>query len=427
MEPTRCRTTIVRGLSIAALVAATFSGGLMAIVTVRDVLEAATPPTMVLFDHGLTGLRPEQIPAGWTNEQCGACHKEEYQQWSQSRHAAAGTNANFKSQFLNPVGGRQQWCLNCHTPINPGAESFAVQEPVGIDEAFAVHPPWLVNGVDCLACHVRDGKVLVTRASREAEAAHPIQVAPELNTAEFCGGCHQFGMKHEDFPDLLDHRLQQASFEEFLEFRASGGTETRCHQCHMPEGNHLMPGGYSVEMVQSAVDLNLSAQWDDELSMALVEVDLATGHVGHRVPGGEHLFRALTLQMYVESEEGESIRLSQPRPLADRLPRGTVVTQLPQIETIEHGFGPLEEVNPTPDTRLRPGETRRLRYLIPIARPVESPIRVRAEMLYHLLDDEDARSHGFTPDEVKWVVLSQSTSIELGDANCESLQDGPQR
>ena len=389
------------------LASAILAGGAVSLVRVRHILANAKPATPLLFDEGLSALDARQIPPGWTNASCGQCHQEAYDQWKRSRHYVAANNRNFRVQMLHPTAGRQQWCLNCHAPFNPGVTRLPTQEPFGIDAAFTAEASWLTQGVDCMSCHVRDGMVLGTNVTDKGVQAHPMREAPELATAEFCAGCHQFNLKHPDLPDELHGELQQASLDEFLEYRAAGGVETRCHDCHMPGGDHLMPGGYDDEMVSAAIELEISARWREKLQMVQVSVNVATGHVGHQLPGGEHLFRALSIRTKLEGRQGESVipNLSaSPAPLEGE--QGKHVRKWPQVENI--GF------QPKPNTRMRPGEQRQFVYFMALDKTQVAGMKARAEVWYHLLPEHEIEVFGFSRDEMERVVMSEVVEVKLG-------------
>ena len=235
IESLRQRSHWVAGVVILLVIVGIAVAG----VPLQKVLQASSPPSPILFDHGLSPANIE-APVTWNNRQCRSCHQDEYRQWQASRHAAAATNRKFQAQCTQSIGGRRQWCVNCHAPTTPDGDRLPTQEPRNLDRLFSEQPPWLVAGVDCLTCHVRNGKVLTTHISAKGQQAHPLQLAPELGTAEFCAGCHQFAFKSTTFGDEFHGQLQQASLEEFLDFRRSGGAEDTCLDCHMPNGDHLM-------------------------------------------------------------------------------------------------------------------------------------------------------------------------------------------
>ena len=443
MSVTTKRTKAVFSLTC-GLVLLTVVGAAVAVHRVTQVLEAAKPATAVLFDHGLTAL-DLRAPQGWTNTYCGSCHQTEYKQWQQSRHAISASNENFQLECLLPAHGRRQFCVNCHAPRNPGLSAFPPAEPTDLDEAFRSSQPWVSQGVDCLTCHVRDGKVLATTLTEKGQRAHPMRLAPELATSEFCAGCHQFGFKPWDFPDGFNGDLQQASFEEFLDVRAKGQGEARCHDCHLPDGDHRMRGGYSAEMLEQAVWLELAAQWRDDFRNVHISVVVEGGHVGHRIPGGEH-FRYLTLKTTLIDATGRPVTASetsssQADRLMKRLPasqRQKVVRHWPQVETMRrHLPFPVFSSNfstftwphvetkrrrfdkslseRTSDNRLWPGEQRRFDYLVPIDATPSGPLKVRTELWYHLMDDGKARVVGHELDEVRWLVQHKEMSLVVKD------------
>ena len=384
---------------------------------VRRAARGATP---VHFDQGLTVLDP-QAPAGWTNRWCGSCHQHEYERWTKSRHALAGVNDNFQAVFRHKELGRQQWCLNCHAPANPGRDRMPTTEQAAIDRLFQSPPDWLTNGVDCLACHVRDGKVLVSTVTPEAEKAHSSRLAPELASPEFCAGCHQFRFKGYHAPDSFYGQYQQASLQEFLDFRSRGGTQDRCHDCHMPQNDHLMPGGYSPQMLQRAIGLDLSADWVQDQNAVRVSVGISARRVGHRVPGGEY-FRFLTLHTVLTDDSGSKVTAGPgtcPKPDTSAIEERWV-SHWPQTETVRRLIGAVEQewnvpsAKPLPDTRLWPGEARRFTYLMAIdPAQAKPPFRARAEVWYHLMDDNEAREFHFQPEEVTWLVRSDETELVL--------------
>ena len=377
-------------------------GGLCALGPWRSVTSSARRPAAIIFDAGLSPVH-EKLPAGWTNDQCGSCHKPEYQQWKESRHYTSATNHNFQIECLDPNGGRMQFCVNCHAPMNPGHDLFPTTEPSGLDESFQQQPDWLTEGVDCIACHVRDGTVLATTISDKGREAHPMRLAPELASAEFCGSCHQFAFKSSQLPDSFFGNLQQASMEEFLEFRQHTGLDLKCQDCHMPDGDHLMPGGYHLVMLQQAVDLDLAASWGEKPGLLQVTVDLTASEVGHRVPGGEH-FRFLELETTVTDAEGNTVVVEPPEGRDREGPRQ--LGQLPHVERLQRhlhdkgrGHGML------PDDRLRPEQTTTYKYFVQIPQGNDAEaLTVHAEVRYHLMSADKARLFGHGLEDVRTVI-----------------------
>ncbi|MFP6702202.1 MAG: multiheme c-type cytochrome [Planctomycetaceae bacterium] len=384
---------------------------------VRGVLDPAEAGTTILFNRGLEPTVTE-APSGWTNRWCGSCHNREYEQWLGSRHNVAATAHNFEVECLEPVGGRQQYCLNCHAPRIP-ANGLPTSEPPGLDEAFREYPDWLAAGVDCLSCHVRDGVVVATNVTDKGIAKHAMRQDAALGKAEFCAGCHQFAFKDMDLPDHFHGALQQESFEEFLEYRAGGGVETKCQDCHMPHGAHWMPGGYDDEMVRQAVEMDLEARWIEPGRVAEVTVSLRAGRVGHRVPGGEEL-RFLTVRTEVTQADGQPVgtRLAADD-AAVRVEAGEEgdLAEWPIVETLRRQMGDREhgrnlQAPPAPDTRLRPRETRRYTYRIAFHSPATTSLTIRSSLWYHLMHDGKAKLFGHLAQDVQRVVRESEVHLQ---------------
>jgi hypothetical protein len=296
--------------------------------------------------------------------------------------------------------------------MNPGHDKFPTSEPAQLDSWFQQEPDWLTQGVDCITCHVRDGTVLATKVSDKGRVAHPMRLAPELARADFCSGCHQFSFKTSQLPDSFFGDLQQASMEEFLEFRQHSGLDLHCQDCHMPDGDHLMPGGYHLSMLQQAVDMELAAAWSEQPGLLQITVDLTASEVGHRVPGGEH-FRFLELETTLLDADGKTVVLPVPDPprsldnhndTLDSDPRR--LERLPHIERMQRNLNDKGRGHRAlPDDRLRPEETRTFKYLVQVPQsiPIKS-LTVHALVRYHLMSDDKARLFGHDFDDVTTVI-----------------------
>ena len=391
-------------------------GGSWALLAVNRVLQASVAQTPATFDQGLNRLETG-APRHWTNQWCGTCHKAAYSEWKSSRHFVAGTNENFQAQCLDAGGGRQQWCFNCHAPTSPATTLLPMHEPRQLEQLFARPPQWLEQGVGCLTCHVRDGRVLVENVTDKAVAAHPVRQSPELGTAEFCAGCHQFNFKDVHLPDYLHGPFQQASLDEFLDFRHADGFETRCHDCHMPGGNHVMPGGYDNKMLNRALKLELASSWDR--GRVAVSVSVTARRVGHKVPGGE-FFRSVTLHTWLTDAGGRVLQESSTEsPAADAaVVGGDSGSNWPRIEIFSRRRGAFDDdpeslAQPLADSRLRPGETREFRYTLrPAADPARFPLQVHAELWYHVMHETEAEQFHFSPDAVKSIICSERRSVD---------------
>ena len=252
--------------------------------------------------------------------------------------------------------------------------------------------------------------------------------SPELGTAEFCGGCHQFAHKPRQFPDGFRGRLQQASLEEMIAQNRADNEEMRCHDCHMTGGDHGMPGGYDRELVAGALSVSLNVSWRADLNAIQLAVSVSAHGVGHRVPGGEHFFRYLTLRTTLRDTSGATVspaprvRSASPKAATSLV----VLENLPHVVEIRKRLGDFERgkeagIPPTPDTRLNPNETRKFEYLIPLSQSDKNmPLEAQVSLWYHVLDPEEAREFQLRPEELSWELHHVVREIVTGTAVSQS-------
>ncbi len=228
-----------------------------------------------LFEEARRPLARAVMPAGMapSARACAGCHADRYAEWAASRHASAFTNPTFVASFRREP---MRWCRNCHAPLPAQAARDA---------------PLAGEGVNCAACHVRDGQVLTARPPTDAaRAAHPMRVEPALAGADFCGGCHQF-----NFPgDRPPFHYTAAPMQDTLaEWRASAAARRgrACQACHMPGGAHRFPGGRDRALLDGSFALTV-----ERAGPGRVRARLAAAGAGHRVPTGDP-FRRLVLEL----------------------------------------------------------------------------------------------------------------------------------
>ncbi len=130
---------------------------------------------------------------------CGKCHVDIYQEWSESDHAHAYTNTHFRSATDDYSF---EDCLNCHAP-----------EPTLTTGTPAVRPVGREEGVTCVACHLDRGELCGPLEPTGKVHPHPIGVRPEVyDSSGICGRCHE------------------GTFQEWNSVPGQKGT---CQQCHM--------------------------------------------------------------------------------------------------------------------------------------------------------------------------------------------------
>lgn len=247
-------------------------------VTVKGVLERPW------FNHGLSPLEIHvHDPADLSAKSCKNCHQAEYEDWSRSKHREAFTNAHFQEGFQLEKSDR---CVYCHAPLQ-----------VQLDEYHGKSKTQLLDeGVNCAACHIRDGKFW---SGKEAsDLWHTTEKHDLFKSAQFCAGCHQFNLDHtvNGQADITELSAQN-TYREWEIYKERGGTQT-CQNCHMPGGRHLFQGASSHEKVKSAVSFQATRQKNQ------IEFRIQSKDVGHNVPTGD-VFRNIQLQV---SEDGKSFK-----------------------------------------------------------------------------------------------------------------------
>jgi len=254
---------------------------------------------------------PASTPSVLDNASCENCHQAQWKEWKASRHSDAGENAPFNFEYEGHPG---DWCLNCHAPR---------MSSDNLPKATARK-----QGVDCLSCHVREGKLYST--SKAQTSPHKTIADSSFGDTNMCAGCHQFNFPELDHKGSLIQYTAQTMQDTANEFRRStiakaGGS---CTDCHMPKGRHTFPGAYSAEQVQKALRVDLCQ------APTSLQVTITNELLAHNLPSGG-VNRALVVQLW----EGS-------RPQAVREYR------------LERRFiGPIGKRVKTKDTTLKPGKS----------------------------------------------------------------------
>lgn len=238
------------------------------------------PWSTPLFEQARRPLRhvtpPPQI-ASLSAEACGLCHATQYRQWLGSRHAQAFTNRIFVASYRREP---MRWCRNCHAPLPEQAHALTEE------------------GINCAACHVRDGAVLgSTTPTDKALAAHPVRVTGALRDPDFCGGCHQFNFPRDGAAVRYTDQPMQ---DTVAEWRRTGAKDT-CQSCHMAAGSHGFPGGHDADWMRATVRATAR-----QLPEGKVAVELRASGVGHRMPTGDP-FRRLVVDLCADEPCAEPL------------------------------------------------------------------------------------------------------------------------
>jgi hypothetical protein len=187
---------------------------------------------------------------------CGGCHQEVYQQWSESLHHGAWTNANVLAATGNFT---RQECRPCHSPMPVLA--------TGLDVPPEYREFNREDGVHCLSCHGLEDGVAAARTLPDAPCRPRYE--PRLMQAELCYPCHE--PTHQ-------------AFQEYHQSDAYA-LQIRCVDCHMQPlpsrggaADHGPNGGFNPEFVKRAL------AWDCRIVDGAVLVKLRN-RCGHKFPG----------------------------------------------------------------------------------------------------------------------------------------------
>jgi len=238
------------------------------------------------FPNGLAAVLTgwEDDPAALSARSCRNCHAENHAEWSAGQHARAWSDPVFQAGF---AAEERLWCVHCHAPLAAQKKLYLANQ----NDA-----PLLQEGINCAACHVREGRILSVQSNETAP--HPVDGAPRLGTAEFCADCHQFNFPrfrpgHPGAPAYTETPMQN-THHEWL----ASNSERECRFCHYD--GHRLRGPHDREWMQALfgpIEAELASDADGLLSL---RIKLHPGRA-HRFPSGD-LFHALVLEVARDSK-----------------------------------------------------------------------------------------------------------------------------
>ena len=222
-------------------------------------------------------------------ENCGICHKPQFDAWNGSLHSRA-MSPGLMGQ-LNPDHNPEfaASCYFCHAPLTEQAEIKAGARVKGQGSGEYIKNPSFNNklklsGVSCPVCHLREGKVYGPplrqgQGSRvKGQDGHNGFVEKDFfEQAEFCAACHQMDEGYE-----LNGKVLTNTYREWKESEYSKNNIT-CQKCHMPDRQHLFRGIHDSDMVKRGVSFEISAK---EIRKESIKVSLiiTNSGVGHYFP-----------------------------------------------------------------------------------------------------------------------------------------------
>jgi len=271
-----------------------------------------------LFPRGLAPIDAGKAPAALSASACSGCHADQHADWTASRHGHAWTNAIFQREYRDrPL----EWCVHCHAPLREQ-----------LDEVRRGGGPLADEGINCAACHLRDGR-MVSR-TRAPGSPHDRVARADFGGPAFCAGCHQFNFPIIEGSTVTGYTAHP--MQETVRQHDAGPLAARpCLDCHAAgQGRHAFPGGHDAAMIARAVTLEACRDG------GALEVRLTNAGAGHNVPTGD-VHRHLVLRAW---------RPDAPERLAERV--------------LGRRFEPAPDggKRTVADTTVPPRETRTLRF-----------------------------------------------------------------
>ncbi len=183
-------------------------------------------------NHWETAIPNQQVPKGLnslSSKACGQCHTDHYQEWQTSTHSMAWKDLQFQAEIKKETS--PYMCINCHIPLQ-NQQEFMV---TGLKDDDIYQPIKVKNpefdaelqqeGINCAACHVRNGAVMAMEVSHRAP--HASVANPSHLSEQLCIGCHNAVAVVT--PELV------CTFETGDEWKAGPYADTKnCKTCHMP-------------------------------------------------------------------------------------------------------------------------------------------------------------------------------------------------
>ncbi len=266
------------------------------------------------FERPMHIKTPEGLDSVSAKE-CKNCHEEIYQEWSESMHAKAWTDPYYQIDYV--FDGSQQICLNCHIPLENQQENLVLgfQDKEKFKPILKPNPDFdpelQLEGVTCLVCHIKDGKIVGPFGS--TDAPHATIADPEITQGmKVCEKCHvAFGERWDTFYKIPPC----GTVSEIIR----SGQEIDCVGCHMPEvmrpialgsevrkgRKHYFRGGHHPEQVMKSLEVKFKKEVIKDNYKFIFE--LTNIGASHNLPTGTP-DRHLTLELRLLDESGILIK-----------------------------------------------------------------------------------------------------------------------
>lgn len=321
---------------------------------------------------------------------CAACHATIVGEWRQAMHAKSMREDDplydaLVKKAVQVVGPKAEvGCVKCHTPEWANAA----------DEAGVT-----VEGVSCVVCHRIDPAHPKKKLASGAPAEFARTVDGATGSQGLCLSCHAAMASPQGWPVCTTGD-------------ETAGSKQSCVDCHMlaadgppavgsvrkTHRSHTFPGGYWPDFVRGSASLALSV---DEEDPTQVMVEVRRLHGGHDLPTGNPM-RSVVVRVWALDDAGETIWSNvADDPLAED--RAAVFQRLFAGADGSRPVPPFAAAGPADDNRLRPDETRQLRYPIP-----ENAVRIEAWLEYRLGPEPLLRAAGLPEETIDPVIITKA-------------------
>lgn len=321
------------------------------------------------------------------SQECGKCHINIHQAWSNSMHAKAIEDPVFKLDYLHALDENGEkirgYCLSCHSPTTRYTGDIYLKnrisrEGINCDFCHSIYAVDLENPKDPFK--VNPGSTQYGPYQNASSPAH-IATYSELHTrSEFCAGCHQ-----------LKNNFGVLVLGTYSEWKEGPYPEQKvyCQNCHMPKvpgmpivdakvkkselnmTAHEFLGGHSEINLQHAATLR--TQFEVKKSKALVAVFVTNAESGHKLPTGTPV-RKVILSVKLLDDKGKKITEKEKvyqKVLLDQ--KGDVLTESYKMI--------LEASSILSDNRIAPKETRQEKFEFDLP-PGIKPFSVESSLRY---------------------------------------------
>ena len=385
---------------------------------------------------------------------CGHCHTQIFQEWSASLHRFSSHNNPVYHRVTQAV--RQQgnpehlrFCARCHEPMMLAAGEDLTAEPQG----------WIATaGLSCLSCHritevhggngqyVLQEPILHLFAVTESpllQAVHAalVNLFPGLHremltqdfyaSAEYCRSCHEVTV-----PKAINGVADVALQDEYHQWRhgpfasgRDGHPQKDCLTCHMPYlasddpaaqngliRSHRFVGGNNA-LPQFNRDFEQAEATEQFLRAGRIALDIAEAEwaagglnldlilnsqdIGHAFPAGTADSNQAWLEIIVRDAQGNIVAHQGGLDAERRIDPDAVTFGIDYADAggakTDRRTTTTEAVAILRDTRLGPGERRRLRISIELTASPTYPLTVEAKLNWRK----------YAPDLIAWVFAGR--------------------